>query len=100
MGIITEWLKSVQTQNIQAVNDALNSLYLELEDFDALRDSITSYESIDSISLAKQMQVHDNPQFRRISSLIFRKNKKFSESIELSKRDKQYRVNNFFHKNN
>jgi len=35
--------------------------------------------------------MHDNPQFRRISSLIYRTNKKFNESIELSKRDKQYR---------
>lgn len=37
------------------------------------------------------MQSHDNPQFRRISSLIYRKNKKYQESIELSKRDKSYR---------
>jgi len=35
LGIITEWLQSVQSQNNQAVNDALNFLYLEIEDFDA-----------------------------------------------------------------
>jgi len=64
---------------------------LEVEDFEALRNSISTYESIDSIALAKQMQSHDNPQFRRISSLIYKKNKKYHESIELSKRDKQYR---------
>jgi len=91
LGLIEEWLKSVQSQNNQAVNDALNSLYLENEDFDALRNSISTYGSIDSISLAKSMQMHDNPQFRRISSLIYRTNKKYNESIELSKRDKQYR---------
>jgi len=91
LGIITEWLQSVQSQNNQAVNDALNFLYLEIEDFDALRNSISSYESIDSIALAKQMQSHNNPQFRRISALIYKKNKKFQESVELSKRDKQYR---------
>jgi len=91
LGIITEWLQSVQSQNNQAVNDALNFLYLEVEDFEALRNSISTYESIDSIALAKQMQSHDNPQFRRISSLIYKKNKKYHESIELSKRDKQYR---------
>jgi len=91
LGIITEWLQSVQSQNNQAVNDALNFLYLEIEDFEALRNSISTYESIDSIALAKQMQSHDNPQFRRISSLIYKKNKKYQDSVELSKRDKQYR---------
>ena len=50
LGLIEEWLKSVQSQNNQAVNDALNSIYLENEDFDALRNSISTYGSIDSIS--------------------------------------------------
>jgi clathrin heavy chain len=90
--IIVDWLKSVQNKNNQAVNDALNQLYLEIGDFDALRDSIANYESIDAIGLAKQIEGHNNPEFRRISALIYRKNKKFAESIATSKSDKQYRV--------
>lgn len=90
--IIVEWLQSVQGQNNQAVNDALNNLYLEIEDFEALRDSISKYESIDALGLAKKIEGHDNEEFRRISALIFRKNKKYDKSIELSKQDRQYRV--------
>jgi clathrin heavy chain len=97
--IIVEWLQSVQNQNNQAVNDALNSLYLEIEDFDALRNSIAKFESIDALGLAKQIEGHDNEEFRRISALIFRKNKKYEKSIEISKHDKQYRVKSLFFQN-
>lgn len=38
--LIVDWLKSVQSQNNQAVNDALNQIYLEMEDYESLRASI------------------------------------------------------------
>lgn len=90
--VIVDWLKSVQNKNNQAVNDALNQLYLEIGDFTALRESIANYESIDAIGLAKQIEGHDSPEFRRISALIYRRNKKYAESINASKGDKQFRV--------
>ena len=89
--LIIEWLKSVQNQNNQSVNDALNQVYLEMEDYEALRNSILTYDSIDAIGLAKQIEGSNHPEFRRISSLIYRKNKKFKESIELSINDHHYR---------
>lgn len=42
--LIFDWLKSIQGQNVLAVNDALNEIYLELEDFDSLRQSIQNYD--------------------------------------------------------
>ena len=89
--LIIDWLKSVQTQNNQSVNDALNQVYLEMEDYEALRNSILTYDSIDAISLAKQIEGSNHPEFRRISSLIYRKNRKYKESIELSINDHHYR---------
>lgn len=89
--IIIEWLQSVQSKNNQAVNDALNDLYLEIGDFSALRTSIANHQSIDAISLAKKIEGHDNAEFRRISALIFRKNTKYAKSIEISKADGQYK---------
>lgn len=89
--LIADWLKSVQIQNNQAVNDALNSIYLEVEDYEALRHSISTYDSIDAISLAKQIEGSEHPEFRRISSLIYRKNKKFKESIDISLTDGHFR---------
>ena len=89
--LIIDWLKSVQNQNNQSVNDALNQIYLEIHDYDALRNSILTYDQIDAIGLAKLIESSDHPEFRRISSLIYRKNKKFNESIELSINDGHFR---------
>lgn len=91
LALIVDWLKSVQNQNNQSVNDALNQIYLEMEDYDALRNSILNYDSIDAIGLAKQIEGSDNPEFRRISALIYRKNKKYKESIEISIGDENFR---------
>lgn len=91
LALIVDWLKSVQNQNNQSVNDALNQIYFDVEDYEALRNSILNYDSIDAIGLAKQIEGSDNPEFRRISALIYRKNKKFRESIEISIADGNYR---------
>ena len=37
IALITPFLKSVQSQNISAVNEALNEIYLENEDYESLR---------------------------------------------------------------
>ena len=78
-----DWLRSVQSHNNQAVNDALNELYLESCNFESLKESIMKFDSIDSLSLAKNIEGLENAEFRRISMLIYRKNKKFKESIEI-----------------
>ncbi len=57
---------------------------MEMEDYESLRHSIMHYDSFDAIGLANQIQGSDHPEFRRISSLIYRKNKMYKESIEIS----------------
>lgn len=91
MPLIVEWLKSVQNTNNSAVNDSLNELYLEIEDYEALRNSILNYDSFDAIALAQKIEGSDNPEFRRISALIFRKNKMYKKSIEILITDRHYR---------
>ena len=59
--LIVDWLKSVQNQNNQAVNDALNQIYMEMEDYESLRNSIMHYDSFDAIGLANQIQGSDHP---------------------------------------
>jgi len=49
IALITPFLKSVQSQNISAVNEALNEVYLENEDFESLRSSIKEYDSFESL---------------------------------------------------
>lgn len=87
IALIAPFLKSVQSQNISAVNEALNEVYLENEDFEALRNSIKEYDSFESLQLASDLQNHQLLECRRIAALLFRKGKKYQKSIEISKKD-------------
>jgi clathrin heavy chain len=73
------------------VNEALNELYVEDEDYEALRKSIDSFNNFNMISLASKLASHELLEFRRISAYIYRMNKKWSQSIELSKNDRMWK---------
>ena len=92
LSLIIPFLRSVQNTNTQDVNDALNEVYLDSDDFEALRQSVTQYENIDQLSLAKATEKHELLEFRRISAYLYRKNQKYEQSINLSKQDEQFRV--------
>lgn len=48
IALIEPFLKSVQSQNIAAVNEALNEIYLEKQDYSSLRNSIKDYDSFEA----------------------------------------------------
>lgn len=77
IALITPFLKSVQNQNISAVNEALNEIYLENEDYESLRQSIKEYDSFESLKLASDLERHELLECRRIAALLYRKNKRF-----------------------
>ncbi|KAI8884708.1 clathrin heavy chain [Backusella circina FSU 941] len=89
--LIKQYLVSVQDVNNKQVNMALNELYIEEEDFEALRDSIDRHDSIDPIDLAKRLEKHDLLEFRRISAHLYKKNRRWRQSISLSKEDRLFR---------
>jgi len=86
-----EYLKSVQKENLSAVNEALNELYVEDEDYEALRKSIDSFTNFNMIALAQKLATHELLEFRRISAYVYRCNKKWNQSIELSKGDRMWK---------
>jgi len=86
-----KYLKSVQKYNISQVNEALNELYVEDEDYEALRKSIDNFANFNMISLASKLSSHELLEFRRISAYVYRCNKKWSQSIELSKNDRMWK---------
>lgn len=90
IALITGFLESVQGQNISAVNEALNEIYLENQDFEKLRQSIKEYDSFESVDLASGLENHELLECRRIAALLYRKNKKYNKSIDLSKKDDLY----------
>jgi len=86
LALAAPFLKSVQSANNYDVNEALNEIFIEEEDPESLRTSILKYSAYDQLTLAKKIENHPILEFKRISALVYRKNKKFAESIEISKK--------------
>lgn len=91
LALIEPFLKSVQNQNVGAVNEALNEIYVENEDYESLRTSITEYDNFESLNLAHQIENHELLEFRRIAAIIYRKNNKWDKSLEISKKDELWK---------
>jgi clathrin heavy chain len=89
--LVEPFLKIVQQTNTKEVNEALNEHYLNSEDYESLRESITQYPNFDSYNLAKATENHELLEFRRIAAFLYRKNGKYEQSINLSKKDEMYR---------
>mmetsp|Transcript_15000 Transcript_15000/g.32473 ORF Transcript_15000/g.32473 Transcript_15000/m.32473 type:complete len:1730 (-) Transcript_15000:86-5275(-) len=85
------YMKSVQKVNLSAVNEALNELYIEDEDYESLRKSIDKFKNFNMIALASKLATHELLEFRRISAYVYRCNSKWSQSIELSKNDRMWK---------
>lgn len=89
--LIKPFLLNVQSQNKRQVNDAINELLIEEEDYKTLRDSVENYDNYDAMDLAQRLEKHELIFFRQIASNIYRKNKRWDKSIALSKSDKLYK---------
>merc|ERR1712127_392593 len=64
------YLKSVQKFNLSPVNEALNELFVEDEDYEALRKSIDGFNNFNMIALASKLATHELLEFRRISACL------------------------------
>merc|ERR1719446_1265861 len=89
--LIVPYMKQVQQHNIAAVNEAINDLYVDGEQYEELRQSIEDYEEFDQIALAQRLEKHELIEMRRIAALVYKKNKRYKQSIDLSKQDKMYK---------
>jgi len=87
LALIDKYLLHVQRDNLAPVNEAVNELYIKAENYKGLRESVDSYNNFDQISLAQELQSHELLEFRRISAHLYKNNKRFETSIELSKKD-------------
>eukprot|EP00298_Acanthocystis_sp_HF-20_P018646 c22004_g1_i2.p1 GENE.c22004_g1_i2~~c22004_g1_i2.p1 ORF type:complete len:1678 (+),score=721.75 c22004_g1_i2:32-5035(+) len=89
--LIKEFLQEVQVLNNLQVNDALNRLYVEEELVEKLRESVDNHDHFDQLGLAQQLESHQRLEFRRVAAYIYKKNQRWSQSLELSKQDKLYK---------
>merc|ERR1719217_1305215 len=86
--LVKPYLLSTQTANIKEVNDALYELYVQEEDHESLAAAVVEYTNFDAIEMAQQCEKHGLLQFRRIGAMLYKRSKKWAQSIALSKQDK------------
>ncbi|ANQ10978.1 Clathrin heavy chain [Plasmodium coatneyi] len=89
--LIQKYLEDIQGQNITAVNETLNEIYLQNDDYISLRNSIDEYDNFNQTNLINKLENHKLPEMRRIAALLYKKNKKYKEAINLSKKEEQYK---------
>eukprot|EP00512_Aurantiochytrium_limacinum_P004077 CAMPEP_0171496660 /NCGR_PEP_ID=MMETSP0958-20121227/6831_1 /TAXON_ID=87120 /ORGANISM="Aurantiochytrium limacinum, Strain ATCCMYA-1381" /LENGTH=1691 /DNA_ID=CAMNT_0012030799 /DNA_START=355 /DNA_END=5430 /DNA_ORIENTATION=+ len=89
--LIMDYLKAVQKENIASVNEAINEVLVEDENYEALRESVDEHDNFDQIALAKKLEKHELIEMKRIACHLFNKNKRFADSVRLAKQLKLYK---------
>lgn len=57
-----------------------------------MRQSIEAHNNFDNVVLAQKLESHELIEFRRLSALLFKGNNRYTQSIELCKRDHFFAV--------
>ena len=70
--LVKPYLRAVQSLNNKAINEALNSLFIEEEDYQGLRTSIDAFDNFDNIALAQKLEKHELIEFRRIAAYLYK----------------------------
>ncbi|UYV79562.1 CLTC [Cordylochernes scorpioides] len=89
--LVKPYLRSVQSLNNKAINEALNGLLIEEEDFQGLRTSIDAFDNFDTIALAQRLEKHELIEFRRIAAYLYKGNNRWRQSVQLCKKDKLFK---------
>ncbi|CAF3717624.1 unnamed protein product [Rotaria sordida] len=90
--LVKPYLRSVQNINNKAINEALNNLLIEEEDYQGLKNFIDAYDNFDNISLAQRLEKHELIEFRRIAAYLYKGNNRWKQVVELCKKDRLYKV--------
>ncbi|XP_014667188.1 PREDICTED: clathrin heavy chain 1-like isoform X2 [Priapulus caudatus] len=89
--LVKSYLRSVQSLNNKAINEALNDLLMEEEDYSGLRTSIDAFDNFDNIALAQRLEKHELIEFRRISAYLYKGNNRWKLAVELCKKDRLFK---------
>lgn len=89
--LVKPYLRAVQNHNNKSINEALNDLLIEEEDFNGLRASIDAFDNFDNISLAQRLERHELIEFRRIAAYLYKGNNRWKQSVELCKKDRLFK---------
>ena len=68
--LVKPFLLSVQAQNKREVNNALNDLLVEEEDYKTLRHSVNTYDNYDPVDLAARLEAHSLGKIPRCANCM------------------------------
>ena len=88
LNVIRPYLETVQERNIKKVNESLNAMFVEEENFSALRKSVDHHNNFDSVELSAQLEKMEMFEFRKIALMLHRRNKRFTHAIGVAKTNK------------
>jgi len=91
LSLVKPYLRSVQNHNNKAINESLNTLLIDEEDYNGLRASIDAFDNFDNIALAQLLEKHELIEFRRIGAYLYKGNNRWKQSVELCKKDHLYK---------
>ncbi|XP_054748808.2 clathrin heavy chain 1 isoform X1 [Lytechinus pictus] len=89
--LVKPYLRQVQSHNNKAINDALNDLLIEEEDYQGLKASIDAFDNFDNIALAQNLEKHELIEFRRIAAYLYKRNNRWKQAVELCKKDRLFK---------
>merc|ERR1712176_964118 len=89
--LVKPYLRSVQNLNNKAVNEALNGLLINEEDYNGLKTSIDAFDNFDNIQLAQTLEKHELIEFRRIAAYLYKGNNRWKQSVALCKKDNLFK---------
>lgn len=82
--IVTSEMICTRTSSHSLVNAAVNELYIEEQDYEALKASIDEFQNIDAIALAQQLEKSDLLEFRRIAAHLYKQNKRYKYVFKIT----------------
>uniref|UniRef100_A9U2Z4 Clathrin heavy chain n=1 Tax=Physcomitrium patens TaxID=3218 RepID=A9U2Z4_PHYPA len=91
LSLVKPYMVAVQSANNAAVNEALNGLYIEDEDYERLRESIDMYDNFDQMSMAQRIEKHELLEMRRVAAYVYKRAGRWKQSVALSKKDNLYK---------
>jgi clathrin heavy chain len=89
--LVKPYLRAVQSHNNKAINEALNNLLIEEEDYQGLRASIDAFNNFDNIALAQRLERYELIEFCRIAAYLYKGNNRWKQSVELCKKDRLFK---------
>ena len=71
----------MQILNNRQLNECLNQIFIEDRDIEALRINIQSFDNIDRISLANNLEEFQNIEFWCIAAYIYKLNQQWKKLV-------------------